>query len=80
MVALAELSSTKLTPEQVAKMEKLLMKHDDVFSRDAQNLGCRSLVQHSLDTTDSPLIKQPHRRIPLAKREEMQHMVEKMAT
>ncbi|MPC57708.1 hypothetical protein E2C01_051695 [Portunus trituberculatus] len=64
-------SSTKLTPEQVVKLEKLLMEHEDVFSQDAQDFGCRSLVQHSINTADSPPIKQPHRRVLLAKREEM---------
>ena len=34
MVDLAKRSSTRLTPEQVAKMEKLLMEYQDVFSRD----------------------------------------------
>ncbi|MPC48586.1 hypothetical protein E2C01_042363 [Portunus trituberculatus] len=64
-------SSTKLTPKQVVKLEKLLMKHENIFSRGAQDLGCTSLVQHSINTADSPPIKQPHRCVPLAKREEM---------
>ncbi|MPC27111.1 hypothetical protein E2C01_020271 [Portunus trituberculatus] len=63
-------SSTKLTPEQVVKLEKRLMEHEDVFSRDTQDLSCTLLVQHS-NTADHPLMKQPHRRVPLAKREEM---------
>ncbi|MPC64542.1 hypothetical protein E2C01_058660 [Portunus trituberculatus] len=36
-----------------------------------ENLGCTSLVQHSINTADSPPIKQPHRCVQLAKREEM---------
>ena len=60
-------------------MEKLLMECQDVFSRDAQDLGWTSLVQHSIDTADSPPIKLPHRRVPLVKGEEMQRMVEEMA-
>ncbi|MPC59693.1 hypothetical protein E2C01_053719 [Portunus trituberculatus] len=35
---------TKQTPEQVVKLEKRLMEHEDVFSRDAHDLGCTSLV------------------------------------
>ncbi|XP_045104410.1 uncharacterized protein LOC123499944 [Portunus trituberculatus] len=76
VVDLAVRSATKLTPEKVVKLEKLLMEHEDVFSRDAQDLGSTLLVQHSINTADSPPIKQPHRRVPLAKREEMQRMVE----
>ncbi|MPC55504.1 hypothetical protein E2C01_049443 [Portunus trituberculatus] len=37
-------SSTKQTREQVVKLEKLLMEHEDVFSRDAQDLGCTLLL------------------------------------
>ncbi|MPC57317.1 Retrovirus-related Pol polyprotein [Portunus trituberculatus] len=79
VVDLAVRSATKQTLEQVVKLDKLLMEYEDVFSRDAQDLGCTSLVQHSINTADSPPIKQPHRRVLLAKREEMQHMVEEMA-
>ncbi|MPC47342.1 hypothetical protein E2C01_041084 [Portunus trituberculatus] len=70
VVDLGVYSSTKLTPEQVVQLEKWLMEHEDVFSRDAQDLGCTSLVQAS-NMTDSPPMKQPHSSVPLAKREEM---------
>ncbi|MPD05692.1 hypothetical protein E2C01_101450 [Portunus trituberculatus] len=43
------------------------MEHEDVFSRDAQDLGCMSLV-HPSNTTDSPSMKQPHGSVSLAKR------------
>ncbi|MPD02888.1 hypothetical protein E2C01_098497 [Portunus trituberculatus] len=46
------------------------MEHEDVFSRDAQDLGCTSLVQPS-NMADSPLMKQPHCSVPLARREEI---------
>ncbi|MPC82259.1 hypothetical protein E2C01_076913 [Portunus trituberculatus] len=38
------------------------MEHEDVFSRDAQDLGCMTLVEHSINTTDSLPIKHkpPH--------------------
>ena len=55
------------------------MEYQDVFSRDAQDLCCTSLVQHSINTADSPPIKQPHRRVLLAKRKEMKRIVEEMA-
>ncbi|MPC36927.1 hypothetical protein E2C01_030396 [Portunus trituberculatus] len=37
-------SSTKQTPEQMVKLEKRLMEHENVFSQAAQDLGCTSLV------------------------------------
>ena len=60
-------------------MEKLQMEYHDVFSQDAQDIGCTSMVQHSIDTADSPPIKQSHRCVPLAKRDEMQWKVKDMA-
>ncbi|MPC34664.1 hypothetical protein E2C01_028060 [Portunus trituberculatus] len=44
VVDLEVCSSTKQTPGQVVKLEKQLMEHEDVFSRDAQGFGCTSLV------------------------------------
>ncbi|MPC62318.1 hypothetical protein E2C01_056402 [Portunus trituberculatus] len=70
VVDLEVCSSTKLTPEQVVKVEKWLIEHEDVFSRYTQDLGCTSLVQPS-NMVDSPPMKQPHSSVPLAKREEM---------
>ncbi|XP_045128194.1 uncharacterized protein LOC123514375 [Portunus trituberculatus] len=70
VVDLEVCSSTKQTPEQMVKLEKWLMEEEDVFSRDAQDLGCTSLV-HPSNTADSPLMKQPHSSVPLARREEM---------
>ncbi|MPC80896.1 hypothetical protein E2C01_075493 [Portunus trituberculatus] len=63
-------SSTKQTPKQVVKLEKWLMEHEDIFSQDAQDLGCTSLVQPS-NMADNPSMKQPHGGVSLAKREEM---------
>ncbi|MPC96804.1 hypothetical protein E2C01_092082 [Portunus trituberculatus] len=60
----------RYTPEQVVKLEKRLMEHEDVFSRDAQDLCCTSLVQPA-DMADSQPRKQPHSSVPMAKREEM---------
>ncbi|MPC64056.1 hypothetical protein E2C01_058166 [Portunus trituberculatus] len=54
----------------VVKLEKWLMEHEDVFSRDAKDLGCMSLVQ-PYNMTDSQPRKQPHSSVPLAKRKEM---------
>ncbi|XP_045101934.1 uncharacterized protein LOC123498669 [Portunus trituberculatus] len=65
-------SFTKLIPEQVMKLENLLMEDEDVFSRDAQDFGCMSLVQHSINTAGSLQVKQSHSRVLLAKREMMQ--------
>ncbi|ROT68914.1 hypothetical protein C7M84_012909 [Penaeus vannamei] len=43
------------------------------------DLGRTSMVKHHIYTRDTPPIKQPHRRVPPAKREEMQCAVQEMA-
>ena len=71
-------STTKLTADQVDKVRKLLTHYADVFSSGDLDLGRTSLVQHHIYTRDSPHIKQPPRRVPPAKREEMQRAVQEM--
>ncbi|MPC60214.1 hypothetical protein E2C01_054253 [Portunus trituberculatus] len=46
-------ASSTLPPHVVMKLENLLMEDEDVFSRDAQDFGCMSLVQHSINTAGS---------------------------
>ncbi|MPC17080.1 hypothetical protein E2C01_009925 [Portunus trituberculatus] len=75
VVDLEVCSSTNLTAEQVVKLEKRLMEHEDVFSRDAPDLGCTLLVQPS-NKADSQTMKQPHSSVPLAKREEMKLLLD----
>ena len=67
-----------LTQTQKEQLAQFLLKSDDVFSLDDSDLGCTSLVCHSVDKGDHPPIKQPPRRIPFAQREIVSKMIEDM--
>ena len=71
-------STTELTADQADKARKLPTHYADVFSSGDLDLGRTSLVQHHIYTRDSPPIKQAPRRVPPAKREEMQLAVHEM--
>ena len=45
-----------------------------------QSLGRTSLVQHRINNRDTTPIRQPRRRTPLAKQEEMSRLVQEMLT
>ena len=78
LVDLAKRSAAKLTPDQVRRMESLLVRYADVFSRGDHDLGRTGMVKHSINTGSCPPIKQAPRRVSPAKREEMQRMVDEM--
>ena len=68
-----------LTDDQFRSLKKLIAEHADVFALDNYELGHTELVQHHVDTGESPPIKQPA-RIPFvhekisAKVDEMQKL------
>ena len=45
---------------------------------DATELGCTNLVTHSIDTGNSPPIRQPARHVPFALLSKMEQLVEDM--
>ena len=77
---LAGRSTTQLTAEQASRVRALLTQYCDVFSSGDLYLDHTSLVQHCIYTRDSPPIKQVPRRVPPAKREEMEKLIREMET
>ena len=65
------------TPEQ-KEVYQFLTEFSDLFSSGPQDLGCTDLVQHRINTGQTPPIRQPPRRLPLAKREEAEMAVQEM--
>ncbi|MCG8432198.1 MAG: RNA-directed DNA polymerase, partial [Candidatus Omnitrophica bacterium] len=60
------------------KIADILIKHQDVFSRDETDLGLTNLTEHAIDTGDAKPVKQPPRRIPMAFQGEDKTAVQKM--
>ena len=66
LVSLFEKSSEGLAPEEKQKLQNLLLKYKDTFSKNEWDLGLTNLTEHSIDTGNSAPVKQPPRRVPIA--------------
>ena len=76
--ALFEKSSAGYTPDQSKHVYSLLRRYAHVFSSGPQDMGRTDLIKHKIDTQGAAPIRQPPRRLPLARREEAQQAVADM--
>lgn len=60
----------------VKSLKDLLMEYQYTFSRSTNDMGLTDLVEHNVNTGDSPSIRQQPRRFPLACMEEVQKEIE----
>ena len=67
-----------LTTKQFSDLKAIMLEASDVFALDNSELGCTSLVKHTIDTGDNPPIKQQPYRTPMIYRERMAEMIEDM--
>ena len=77
MQALFERSSSELDTVQQQRLKWFLEKHHEVFAKPGK-LGRTDLTYHQIDTEDQPPIKQPVRRVPFHKRQEIERQVHEM--
>ena len=75
---LLERSSNHLSESEKQDLVRTLNKYQDVFSRSSEDIGRTDLVQHSINTRDTPPIRQPPRRLPLGKRQTEKEEINKM--
>jgi hypothetical protein len=75
---LFEQSKLGLDAEQKEKLCMLLAEFGDVFSKGTHDLGKTSLTTHKIDTGTGKPIKLQPRRLPIAKKEEADQMVQDM--
>ncbi|UYV85033.1 hypothetical protein LAZ67_X004344, partial [Cordylochernes scorpioides] len=64
-----ELDLKDLSEEEARNARAFLKKNQDVFSSGDGNLGRTDLVRHLINTGDARPIRQPPRRLPIAKQE-----------
>ena len=62
----------------IGKFYQVLKLYADVFVFEDGQLGSTNVVTHSINTGDSPPIKQPARRIPFALRKKVEELVDDM--
>ncbi|GBM77913.1 Transposon Ty3-I Gag-Pol polyprotein, partial [Araneus ventricosus] len=67
-----------LNEEQRIGVRKLLNEFQDLFSICDADVGRCNMTQHRINTGDHPPIKQYPRRLPLARKEEAEHLVKEM--
>ena len=59
-----DLSSFEGTMEELEKITDLLKKHEGIFMKKGEPLGCTKTVRHTITTVDEIPVSQPYRRIP----------------
>jgi len=67
-----------LPPDIVDGLKQLLHDHTNTFAKSSADLGFCNILQHDIDTGNSPPIKQPPRRPPLAAAAAEDEIVEEM--
>ena len=78
MAALMDKLPDDLTADQREQVRQLLLKYDEIFSRGAFDMGCTSLVEHSIDTGDQRPIRQSLRRHPMARLDTIDRQVDEL--
>lgn len=69
----------ELSAQNKNKAKRFLQKHWRIFASKGENNGRTSVVKHRIDTGNFQPIRQPPRRLALAKREEVTGLIEDMA-
>jgi hypothetical protein len=59
-------------------LEELLTEYEDIFAVDSEDHGWTNKVYHRIDMGDARTIRQPPRRLPLAKQVEVSEMLYEM--
>ena len=67
-----------LTEEEKGKLRNLVIEFNDVFAKDPSELGHTNVVQHAIDTSTHPPIKQLPHRTPFSLRKKTEELIESM--
>jgi len=74
----ATVANTRLTADVDQQFQEILHKHANTFATDSTDLGYCSLLEHDIDTGDSPPIKQSPRRPPLSAGDAENEIIDEM--
>src|SRR3978361_1159279 len=67
-----------LSPTERKMARKFVVDEANIFESDDGRTGRTDLIKHRIDTGHAYPIRQPPRRVPFAKQQEVEHLVEKM--
>jgi hypothetical protein len=68
-------AKTHLTNREFQELKELLTEYGDIFAGDDKDYGRTNKVYHRIDMGDARPIRQPQRRIPLAKQVEVRELL-----
>ena len=71
-------SKTDLNEERQCTFLNLLIRYQNVFSKNRSDLGKTDLVQYKIDTGDAVPFKMQPRRLSLAKREAVKTEIDRL--
>ena len=71
-------SCVHLNDEESAEFGEVLIQYQGLFAKNDNDLGCFTEMEHSIDTGDTPPIKQRMRRTPLCFHNEEEAYLKKM--
>jgi hypothetical protein len=74
----AEAARPHLSNGEFQELEELLADYNDIFAVASEDHGLTNKVYHHTDTGDARQIRQPPRRLPLAKQEQVREMLDDM--
>jgi hypothetical protein len=67
-----------LNTTEFQELQELVAEYPDIFARDSEDYRRTDKVYHGIDTGDARPIRQPPRRVPLAKQAEVIEMLDNM--
>ena len=71
-------SSVHLNEEEQSQLKSVLIKYEFAFAKSSDDLGFSDRIERHIDTMGAEPIREPVRRLPLAKRETEREEVRKM--
>jgi hypothetical protein len=71
-----EAARPHLSNRELQELEELLTEYEDIFAVDSDDHGQTNKMYHQTDTGDAQPIRQPPRRLPLAKQAEVSEMLD----
>jgi hypothetical protein len=73
-----EAARSNLSGGEFQELEDLITEYEDIFASGSEDYGRTDRVYHRIDMGDARTIRQPPRRLPLAKQTEVSGMLDNM--
>jgi hypothetical protein len=73
-----EAARSNLSDGEFQELEDVITEYEDIFATGREDYGRTDRVYHRIDTGDNRPIRQPTRRLPLAKQAEVSGMLDDM--